>query len=78
MRYHNGYQAAIYQIFGTNSPARTISSPLLHPNAFANVSEFDSGPFTRHVSGECGSVVTRVLSDSSLSCPRNVCAYAMK
>ena len=59
---------AAYQISGTNSRGRTISSPALHPNAFANASEFESGPFTRHLSGECGSVVTRVMSDSSLSC----------
>ena len=53
---------AAYQISGTTSRGRTIASPALQPNAFANASEFDSGPFARHSSGACGSAVTRVIA----------------
>lgn len=57
MRYRPDCAAAIHQISGTSSRARTIPSPALHPNAVANIAELESGPFTHHLSGECGSVV---------------------
>ena len=41
-----------HQMRGTISVALTIGSPGLHPNAVANSALFDSGPFTRHCSGE--------------------------
>jgi hypothetical protein len=47
-----------YQILARSESGRTIGSPSLQPQAFANSGMFDSGPFTRHRLGECASVFT--------------------
>ena len=47
---------ADYQMRARVLALRTIGSPSLQPNALANSGMFESGPFTRNLPGECGSV----------------------
>ena len=46
-----------YQIIARLSSGRTMASPGLQPNALANSGMLETGPFTRHSAGECGSVL---------------------
>src|SRR5712692_3320386 len=45
-------------------PSRTIGSPGLQPNAFANASMFDGVPTARNIEGAWGSVTSRTAASS--------------
>ncbi len=46
-----------YQILARRLSGRTIVSPSLQPHAALNSGMFDNGPSTRHLPGECASVL---------------------
>ena len=48
-----------YQIFTRSDSARIIVPSPVQPNACSNSGMFDSGPITRQMHGECGSVLIR-------------------
>jgi hypothetical protein len=69
---------AYYQICGRSESGRTIGSPGLHPNAFANSGMFASGPLTRQRAGAWGSVSTCCRSASGRAFVRQTCAHERK
>jgi hypothetical protein len=69
-------QPGLHQILQTFS--RTIASPRLHPNPFANSAIFESGRFTRNFGTACGFVVAKSFSISGRSLTAQTCAYPRK
>src|SRR5579884_4107991 len=65
--YTNGIGGWIYQILQACS--RTMASPFLHPNAFANSAMLESGPLTRNCGSGWGLVlaISRAYSSRSLA-----------
>src|SRR5262249_2873000 len=65
-----------YQILQTFS--RTIASPFLHPNAFANSSMFESGPFTRNFGTGCSLLFAINRANSGRKLAPHTCAQPRK
>lgn len=55
-----------------------IGVPCLQPKALPNSSKFCTLPFTRHLPGECGSVVASMRAIWSVWFPHQICAKPIK